>query len=60
MPKKKPQSSKRKSTKPKIRLPKGPCEPEPPRRPPSPKPTPPWDVAGGPDPLQWLKIGKKR
>jgi hypothetical protein len=44
----------------KIPLPKGPCEPEPPRRPPFPKPTPPSDTRGGPDPLKWLKIGKKR
>ncbi|MGE0159164.1 MAG: hypothetical protein AB7T31_07090 [Gemmatimonadales bacterium] len=44
----------------KVRIPKGPCEPEPPRRPPFPKPTPPSDTRGGPDPLQWLKLGKKR
>lgn len=50
---------KRKSRK-KIELPKGPCEPEPPKRPPNPEPTPPWDKLGGPDPLKWLKPGKKR
>mgnify|MGYP003324056533 CR=1 FL=1 len=42
-----------------IRVPKGPCEPEPPKRPPPPGPTPPWDSAGGPNPLKWLKLGKK-
>jgi len=44
---------------PKIKLPKGPCDPEPPKRPPKPTPTPPWDKTG-PDPLKWLKIGKKK
>ncbi len=43
----------------KIRVPKGPCDPEPPKRPPFPTHTPPWDKASGPDPLKWLKIGKK-
>ncbi len=51
--------SNRKSEKSKIRVPKGPCEPEPPKRPPFPTPTPPWDGLGGPDPLKWLKLGKK-
>jgi len=45
---------------PKLRIPKGPCDPEPPKRPPNPEPTQPWDKAGGPDPLKWLKLGKKR
>jgi hypothetical protein len=43
----------------KLKIPRGPCEPEAPRRPPAPKPTPPADTRGGPDPLKWLKIGKK-
>lgn len=43
----------------KFKVPKGPCEPEPPKRPPPPTPTPPWDSVG-PDPLKWLKLGKKK
>lgn len=43
----------------KFEVPKGPCEPEPPKRPPRPSPTRPWDERTGPDPLKWLKIGKK-
>lgn len=43
----------------KFKVPKGPCDPEPPKRPPDPEPTRPWDKSG-PDPLKWLKIGKKR
>ena len=43
-----------------IRVPKGPCEPEPPKQPPFPTPTPPWDTLGGPNPLKGLKLGKKR
>jgi len=49
--------SKKKKTS--IRVPKGPCEPSPPKHPPSPEPTKPWDQVG-PDPLKWLKIGKKK
>lgn len=44
----------------KIERPKGPCEPSPPKRPPSPSPSQPWDKLGGPDPLKWLKLGKKK
>jgi hypothetical protein len=44
----------------KFRVPKGPCDPEPPKRPPFPTPTPPWDKLGGPDPLKKLKLGKKK
>lgn len=54
MPKK---SKQRKRTK--IEVPKGPCEPEPPSHPRPPNPTKPWDQVG-PDPLEWLKIGKKK
>ena len=43
---------------PTFKVPKGPCEPSPPKRPPPPAPAPPWDKLG-PDPLKWLKIGKK-
>jgi len=43
-----------------LKIPKGPCEPEPPKQPPFPSPTKPWDRAGGPDPMKWLKIGKKK
>jgi len=42
-----------------VKVPKGPCEPEPPKRPPDPTPTKPWDRLGGPNPLKWLKLGKK-
>jgi hypothetical protein len=49
----------KKPKKPTLRVPKGPCEPEPPKRPPSPRPTPAWDKTPGPDPLKWLKLGKK-
>lgn len=42
----------------KFKVPKGPCDPEPPKRPPPPKPTPPWNKLG-PNPLKWLKLGKK-
>jgi hypothetical protein len=51
--------SKRKAKK-HVRIPKGPCEPEPPRQPPFPRPTPPWDAPSGPNPLKWLDIGKKK
>ena len=44
---------------PKFKVPKGPCDPEPPKRPPPPTPTKPWDTLGGPDPLKWLKVGRK-
>jgi hypothetical protein len=47
-----------KKSKKKIRVPKGPCDPKPPKRPPFPSPPEPWDKLG-PDPLKWLKIGKK-
>lgn len=50
-------------TKPKkttFKVPKGPCDPEPPKHPPPPTPTKPWDKLGGPNPLKWLKIGKKK
>lgn len=43
----------------KFKVPKGPCDPEPPEQPPRPAPTPPWDRLG-PDPLKGLKTGKKR
>ena len=43
---------------PKLKIPKAPCEPEPPKRPPAPSPTKPWDRTGS-DPLKWLKLGKK-
>jgi hypothetical protein len=43
----------------KVKVPKGPCEPEPPKRPPDPTPTKPWDRLGGPNPLRWLKLGRK-
>lgn len=48
-----------KSKEPDLRFPKGPCEPEPPRRPPRPSPTKPWDEVKGPDPFEWLKRGGK-
>lgn len=44
--------------KPHFKVPKGPCDPEPPRRPPPPTPPGPSDTLG-PDPLKWLKLGKK-
>lgn len=44
---------------PKFKVPKGPCEPEPPKRPPPPSPSKPFDRVG-PDPLKWLKLGKKK
>jgi hypothetical protein len=50
----------KKTDKPKFKVPKGPCDPKPPKRPPAPSPTQPWDKLGGPDPLKWLKIDKKR
>lgn len=43
-----------------IRRPEGPCEPKPPKTPPFPTPSGPWDKLGGPDPLKWLKLGKKK
>lgn len=54
MARRKPESKKSK-----LKIPKGPCEPEPPRRPPFPRPTPPWDAPSGPDPRTWLEIGTK-
>jgi len=33
--------------------------PRPPKTPPAPSPSKPWDKLG-PDPLKWLKIGKKK
>lgn len=45
---------------PKFRVPKGPCDPEPPtKRPPDPAPSKPFDRIG-PDPLKWLKLGKNK
>lgn len=44
---------------PKFKVPKGPCDPEPPKRPPAPSPSDPFDRTG-PDPLEWLKLGKKK
>lgn len=44
----------------KFRVPKGPCDPTPPKRPPPPTPSGPWDKLGGPDPLKLLKLGKKK
>lgn len=52
-------STKKTTKKAKLRVPKGPCDPEPPKRPPFPTPTPPWDTLGGPNPLKGLKPGKK-
>jgi len=49
-----------KKKKTKFRVPEGPCDPKPPKRPPFPTPTGPWDKLGGPDPLKWLKLGKKK
>ena len=43
-----------------IERPEGPCEPKPPKRPPFPTPSKPWDKLGGPDPLKWLKLGRKK
>lgn len=48
-----------KKKKSKFKVPKGPCEPEPPKRPPAPSPSKPFDRIG-PDPLKWLKLGKKK
>ncbi|MDE3001929.1 MAG: hypothetical protein OXU39_04275 [Gemmatimonadota bacterium] len=42
-----------------IKRPTGPCDPKPPKRPPPPSPSGPWDKLG-PNPLKWLKIGKKK
>ena len=50
---------KKQKKKPGIEVPKGPCEPEPPKRPPPPSPSKPFDRVG-PDPLKWLKLGKKK
>ena len=41
-----------------FKVPRGPCEPKPPKHPGPPKPNKPGDVVW-PDPLKWLKIGKK-
>ena len=41
-----------------FKVPRGPCEPKPPKHPGPPKPTKPGDTLW-PDPLKWLKIGKK-
>lgn len=41
-----------------FKRPESPSEPKPPKRPPFPSPSGPWDKLG-PDPLKWLKIGKK-
>ena len=42
-----------------FKTPKGPCDPKPPKRPPFPSPTKPGD-SSWPDPLKWLKLGKKK
>lgn len=42
-----------------IKRPRGPCDPKPPKRSPPPSPSGPWDKLG-PNPLKWLKIGKKK
>lgn len=42
-----------------MKLPKGPCEPEPPKRPPPPRPTPDW-CKTGPDPSKVLKRKKRK
>jgi|GEM_PF-1811684 len=42
-----------------IKRPRGPCDPKPPKRPPPPSPSGPWDKLG-PNPLRWLKTGKKK
>ena len=52
-------AKKKTKKRPKLEIPKGPCEPEPPKRPPDPSPTRPWDKLGGPNPLEWLKLGRK-
>lgn len=49
----------KKKKSPPFRRPEGPCDPKPPKRPPFPTPSGPWDKLGGPDPLKWLKLGKK-
>lgn len=42
-----------------FKVPKGPCDPQPPKRPPPPSPGKPGDALW-PDPLEWLKLGKKK
>ena len=49
----------KKKKSPPVPRPKGPGEPKPPKTPPFPTPSGPWDKLG-PDPLKWLRIGKKR
>ena len=41
-----------------FKPPKGPCDPKPPKSPTRPKPPKPGDTLW-PDPLKWLKLGKK-
>lgn len=48
-----------KQKKTKFRVPESPREPKPPKMPPFPSPSGPWDKLG-PDPLKWLKLGKKK
>jgi len=42
-----------------FKMPKGPCEPAPPKPPPFPTPAKPGDSLG-PNPLAWLKLGRKK
>ena len=42
-----------------FKVPKGPCDPKPPKHPPPPTPPGPGETLG-PDPLKWLKLGKKK
>lgn len=49
----------KKKKKTKFKVPEGPCDPKPPKIPDFPTPTKPWDKLGGPDPLKWLKLGRK-
>ena len=44
----------------KFRVPEGQCDPNPPKQPPVPSPPGPWDKIGGPNPLKWLQIRKKK
>jgi hypothetical protein len=49
-----------KKQKTKLRVPEDPCDPNPPKQPPVPSPPGPWDKIGGPDPLKWLQVEKKK
>jgi hypothetical protein len=48
-----------KTPRPNIKVPTGPCDPKPPKRPRPPSPSGPWDKLG-PNPMKWLKLGKKK